>query len=39
MGGLIGYGDNPQLIDGGFLSAPSLAFGTLPEIGLLKVMH
>jgi tricorn protease len=22
-GGLIGYGDNPQLIDGGFLSAPS----------------
>jgi tricorn protease len=22
-GGLIGYGDNPQLVDGGFLSAPS----------------
>jgi tricorn protease len=22
-GGLIGYGDNPQLIDGGFLTAPS----------------
>ena len=32
-GGLIGYGDNPQLIDGGFLSAPS--FGIWDITGTL----